>query len=312
MKSVTRHCYGRKIFRPYLSLVTCHLSLFLLTATTQSVRAQSGNEFFVTLGGGRSSLDYQLHESASSGGGMGVGYTLFFSRSFGLSFGLEAASYGSTIKVESFNTESIIPTPQGLPGDFFLQVAGSGREEKQRAVFLQLPLLLHLQLPVSAHTHFFLAGGAKVGFPVVKQWTQTAGTLTTRGYSPYTNQVYENMPRHGFETQISPEASGSMALGSPVALALEGGFKWKLSGKTALYTAVYFDYGLNNIYRPESKNVLEYNAANPTDYQYNSFVQSEIAGTQGCTIKSAGIKIRIAFGKARGKALPPPLLGYLE
>jgi hypothetical protein len=276
-----------------------------------SVAAQ---EWSISLGGGGSALKYQITQGAVKagfGGSLGLGYTAFFSQSIGLSFGVEGSLYGSSWTASGLSDEYQIPTPPGLSGSFVLQTQFSGIEEKQRAVFLQVPLMLQFQKSV-----FYFAAGAKAGFAISKTWSQTVETRTTTGYSDFTNQVYQNMPNHGFETKYDNAASGSLQLGTPVNLALEAGFKWKTSNKSAIYTGFYLDYGLTNISKPDAKRLFDYSSSDPYNSVANSILQTEMLNsTQGLKPFAVGLKIKFAFGGGKdnntAKPVPPPILAML-
>ncbi|GHV09656.1 hypothetical protein FACS1894162_0680 [Bacteroidia bacterium] len=119
-----------------------------------------------------------------------------------MSVGVEGAMYNNSIaSSNTFRTEQQIETPPGLTGNFFLRTQYDGITEKQTALFAQLPLMLHFQLPIGNKHFFYLAAGGKYGIPLSASYTQTINTLTTTGYSEDFQQVLENMPNHGFETR---------------------------------------------------------------------------------------------------------------
>jgi hypothetical protein len=262
---------------------------------------QSKYEWSINLGGGVSTLKYQpAAGSAASGiGGLfGIGYTRFFSSHWGFVTGLEASLYNSVHTLENLSPEYPIAVPAGLQGDFFLRANYAGYEEKQRAMYVRLPLMLQFQ-----SSSFYLGAGVKIGMPVSATSDISVGSVTTSGYSDYTAQVYENMPTHGFDTYSNVKSSDKLDLGISGALALETGFKLGSS----FYTGIYFDYGLNSIQKESSHDFLGYNPTNPPDYKYGSILQSQIQGkafTDKVTPFAVGVKIRLAFGG--GGTIPPP------
>jgi hypothetical protein len=298
--------------KKYILLI---LFSFLFAAAAQT---QSSSEFGISLGAGNHSLRYTVENGSVNsgfGGSLGVGYTRFFSNSLGVSLGLEANLFGSSIALNDYSVNSLIQTPPGLTDNFYLRANYAGIKETQRFVFVQIPLMLQFQKATGKKAFFFLATGVKAGFPVSARWNQTVGTLTTTGYSDYTNQTYQNMPNRGFETQNDIESSGSLKLGSPVMLAVEGGMKWRISSATYIYTAVYFDYGLTDINKSDAGDLLEYNPESPIDYTRNSILQINLLNaSQGIKPFAVGIKIRMAFGSGKmqkKKSVPMPLLGLL-
>ncbi|GHT19217.1 hypothetical protein AGMMS4957_02990 [Bacteroidia bacterium] len=185
------------------------------------------------VGGGIGSID-------GIGGNAGIRYAVFPSRYFGISVGAEAALHRSTLTLAEENTEELIATPPGLQGKFFLRTHYAEIEERLTEIFLQLPLMLHLQLPISKKHYFYLAAGAKYGIPLAATGKQTAGTATTTGYSDYTEVTFSDMPERGFTTEHNAHRT-TKPLQQPIIIAptVEAGFKWN----NRLYTGFYMDMG---------------------------------------------------------------------
>jgi hypothetical protein len=256
----------------------------------------------------------QSSVSSRSGANFGFGYRYFFSRYFGFSSGADVSIYRSSLTVNDWITEYPIQTPSGLGGTFLFRGYYSGIKEKQKAVYLQLPLMLNVQVGLGEAALFYLGAGGKIGFPLSATSAQTVQSLTTKGYSDYTDMVYENLPQHGFDTYSGVVSSDKLSFGISVMLSFEGGLKWKISnGKNAIYTGVYMDYGLNNIQKETiEKSLLDY--ASSSDFHYNSVLQSGVV--KDIRPSAIGFRLRFAFGS--GKALsgskheeiPPPMWGY--
>jgi hypothetical protein len=269
--------------------------MVVFTALPSVAQTQYGREWSVSLGRGSSSFryDYPAEDvKSAAGGGAGVGYSMFFSRFIGLSLGLEANMYGSSLKIDDYIESSLVATPPGLPGRFFLRTKYSEIKEKQNAVFLQVPVMLKFQAPLGEKMFFYADAGIKAGFPVTAKWSRAVGILTTEGYSEFTQQYYWNMPEHGFETKNNENISGKLNFKNLTMFAFESGIKWNISGRNAIYTGIYADKG-------------------STDFDYGDKSAS-------VSIVAVGVKIRMAFGsgkvhkKSKKAQLPGPLLGYWE
>jgi hypothetical protein len=222
----------------------------LLCLSGLSAHAQYRSEWNIHAGGGSSTFQFNSdllmnekeNAQAGIGGNLGVNYTYFFSRYLGVSIGIEAAMYNNSITSSyTLHTEQLIETPTGLTGNFYLRTQYEGISEKQTAIFAQLPLMLHLQLPIGSKHFFYLAAGGKYGIPLSASYTQTINTLTTTGYSEDFQQILEIMPNHGVETLHDVRLSDPLTLQNSIILALETGFKWQTTEKTALYTGVFMD-----------------------------------------------------------------------
>lgn len=264
--------------------------------------AQSQSELTVSLGAGSSTLNYQTDYGKSksgSGGALGVGYSYFFSRTVGISLGLEAEMFNSSVDMGTVAFDQAIPAPAGLLGHFSLQANYAGLKEKQTAVVLQIPVMLQFQFPVGDQTALFVGAGVKAGFPVSSKWNQSADRLTTTGYSDYTGQHYTDMPNHGFSTYSTISASGKLELKSPVMLALEGGLKFGIGEGKALYAGIFLDYGLSDMYKAAAANtpLLVYNNAPSVTYSYNSVLATNhYSASGGIKPFAVGLKIKMGFG----------------
>jgi hypothetical protein len=284
----------------------------LLTGCSLTMQAQSqyGSEFTISLGAGSSTLKYQLQQEQSKprfGWQLGAGYSHYFSRTIGISLGLEAETFSSLVEMKNILYEQQIQTPPGLQGSFLLQAKYDGLKEKQTIILLQIPVML--QFPVNEQTSFFLGTGLKAGFPVSSKWTQDIATLTTTGYSEYTVQRYENMSNHLFSTTSDVNTSSKLELKSPVLFALEGGLKFSFGEGKYLYAGIFLDYGLNNIYKiPANTALLEYSNDSPVNYNYKSILTTDHYSVSG-GIKPFAIGIKFKIGIRGGTRKPNPVWG---
>jgi hypothetical protein len=93
---------------------------------------------------------------------------------------------------------------------------------------------------------------------------------------------------------------GDLELTPAFFTAIETGVKWTLSAKFSLYTGLYLDYGVNNIWTQPSQEqkLIPYNTLNPPDYRPNSALVSSVHGiplADRIMPLAAGIKIGLAF-----------------
>jgi hypothetical protein len=281
------------------------LICFLICLSGLSAQTQYSNEWDMHAGLGNSTLKYSMNEEAvKSGAGVnfGFGYSRYFSTFFGFSLGLEANTYSSSLGIAAISSDYMIPTPPGLQGEFRLLADYSGFEEKQSATLVQIPVMLDFQFPLGNPAFFHLSAGLKYGIPVSSSFKQSVNSITTTGYSSYTAQTYQNMPGHGFDTYHNVNASGKLDMGSSLIFALETGVKWKISSKNYLYTGIYLDYGTTNVWKESAKELLEFNEVSPSDYKYNSILQTDAAYSpkiKEMKTYSIGVKIRLAFGSGK-------------
>ena len=298
----------RKYIIAIAVLLVCYSSLI-------QAQPQYNNEFTVSLGAGSSALKYKIGENSSKSGlgwQLGGGYSHYFSKNIGFSLGLEAEMFAASVDMGNISFEQQIQTPPGLSGNFLLRANYAGLKEKQTAIMLQIPVMLQFQFPVSESSFFFLGTGVKAGFPVSSKWNQDISGFTTTGFSEYTGQTYADMPNHGFSTYPGQSASGRLELKSPVFFVLEGGLKFGIGVGKYLYTGVFLDYGLNDMYKKPAVNtsLLVYNNDSPADYKHNSVLTADrFSVPDGIKPFAVGIKIKIGLGSGKVyepvKRLPP-------
>ncbi len=286
------------------------LSLFLAsvaTAQEQDViqeKQTTPHEFMFNASGGLSTLQYSVStgsRSSSFGGGFGLGYTYNFTETWGFTTGLDLAFYNSTFKADAVSESYEIPsppiTPTPPPGSdtrFFIHGDYASYEEKQSAMYLNIPLMAQYSLPV-AKNQFYAAAGFKFGIPLTSTYKADATSLAVTGESKYTGETYTDESL-GFRILANPSYDGDLDLKFTCMLALEAGMKWRLTDRLQLYTGAYFDYGLNNIYTPSGNTMVVYKGAT-APYSYNSALQSATngVGVDKINLMTIGIKARIAF-----------------
>ncbi|MDR1747109.1 MAG: porin family protein [Tannerella sp.] len=267
-----------------------------------SAQTQYGNEWTIYGGGGSSGLKYEAENVKTGIGGLfGVGYTYYFSRTVGLSLGLEAAMYNSTLTISSLSHEYTVEPPSGLQGSFLLRTNFSGIEERQQAIVAQVPVMLRVQAPVGGSAFFYFGSGGKVGVPVSVGYDQTVSQLVVSGYSAFTGQTFADMPTHGYGAYPAARTKGKASLSSPMMVSGELGFKIGVADKTSLLIGVYVDYGLNDIRKDLSQSAPQFDATT-TQYSLSNIINSGYI-TSKIAPQAFGIKIGIAFGS--GKTIEP-------
>ncbi len=293
--------------------VTCLLTLGLYNAA----RAQETNgepvyprhEVTIGLGGGLSTLNYKIENGTHTngfGGQAGLGYMFFFSKHWGLGTGIDINLFTAKSKLDngvggSYNATVINGL---LPNDnFVFNYNLSNYEEKQKAWYLSIPLMLQFQ--TAGKNKFFIAAGGKIAFPVSSTYKADSYTMQTNGVFP-DGRTYDDLPQYGFG-QFDKSSDGDLDLDLAYFASLEAGVKWQLCKKNSLYTGIYLDYGLNNVYKKSEKEFVEYTGN--MDVVTNSSVQSKINGVESVdkmTPLALGIKIKYAFGLGEIKKKAKP------
>jgi len=287
-----------------------------------AINAQYKNELSINGGGGLSTLNYNVtagKQNSGLGGKFGLGYQFFFSKNFGLGTGAELALYNAKYTLDNLSQQYMTADMDGT--DFEFRSAITNYKETQQALMVQIPLMLQFQ--TGSKHQFYAALGGKAGIPVSGKSKNSSASIVNSGYYSEENYEYTTQEFMGFGTFTGRSANNNLNFQTAFFASAEAGVKWKLKDKMALYTGVYLDYGLNNIYKENStaQQFVTYNTANPRDFTENSILASQYTqngNSQSFTDKIApmavGIKLGLAFGfgNTGKKAEPQPAVIVTE
>lgn len=263
--------------------------------------------------GGLSALRYTSETGGETSYGAGYSFgwdaAFFFTEQWAFRTGIDMTSYNARVTFDRQENRYLVTTPAGLPADsrFYLVAEYRQYEEKQEALYLRFPLMVQYRTP-GVKARFYAAAGLQVGIRANATYRIRSGTLTTRGYSDYTAQYYEEFSGHGFETYPDISAMGKLNLGVALSGALETGMMWTMKNGMALYTCVYVDYAFNDIRKDSpSEEAIVYNESLPSDYRYNSILHSQTDGkplTGKVQPFAVGLRLRwsMQFGKGTSPA----------
>jgi outer membrane protein OmpA-like peptidoglycan-associated protein len=282
-----------------------------------ALQAQYKHEFSLYGGGGLSTLKYDIttgEQKNGLGGTAGLGYTFFFSPKWGLETGAGLSFYNAKYNLNNLSTKHMTTDMDGAAFEFRSTV--SNYEEKQKAMMVQIPLMLQFQ---TGNKHqFYAALGGKVAIPVNGTYNSSGATIQNSGYYAAEDYEYTTQEFMGFGSFTGKDGDGDLRFKTAFLASAEAGVKWKLKDGLSLYTGAYLDYGLNNIYKGENNSqFVAYNTANPKDLTVNSVMNSQY--TQNGTAHpftdkvlpmAVGLKVRLAFGKGstvKTSAYVPPV-----
>lgn len=279
----------------------------IISCTAAFSQEKAKPEISVWGAGGLSTLkvDTKIGDNKNGiGGSFGIGYTYFITNKWGIGSGFELSLYNAKSTINSISDRY---NSNDGEYDFEFRTTVSDYEEKQNTMYLNIPLMAQFQTPIIGENQFYIAGGFKVGIPVSKKYKVTKATMVNSGYYSIWNDKKElilaSQEFMGFGTFQRSDVKRDLDLKIACLLSLEAGVKWKVGETTALYTGVYFDYGLNDINKNADKRLVEYNKTNPEEFINNSIlssqytVNSNLENIADKVIPMAiGLKVRLAFG----------------
>ncbi|GHT14618.1 hypothetical protein AGMMS4956_12770 [Bacteroidia bacterium] len=292
---------------------------FVLTAQSQnksdSVRDTKGeqHEFALHGAGGLSMLNYfpiEGKQHLGLGGGGGLSSTYFFNQRWGLSLGVELMTYHTRYTVDNFSS--------GYPAfddeeNFDFQYTLNNYTENQRAVLLNIPLMMRAQIPIDEKKDFYVAFGGKLSLPITASYSSTAQELISWGYYPPAALELRDPEFRAFGTFTDVQSSGKLNFSTAAFVpSVEVGIKWYLNTKCALYTGIYADYGLTNLSKSSSPMVEYAKVINYADNSNMNPINSVLVATHNNADMAhkvvpfaAGIKLSLAFGNYKYKQPTP-------
>jgi len=252
------------------------------------LQAQEYQHFLhLTVGGGLHNLSYNLQngtQSGQSGNTINLGYSCFFTQHWGVQSGLGLQWFNarSTINYKTASSQNDIDGEK-----FELRTNYSNLQEKQQALFLDIPLTLQYRLALSRKMTFQGSAGGKLSIPVSSSYKTTGGSITTTGYyAQYGDLEVSDSPENGLIT-TTDTYKGKLSL-CPLYMAVaDVGGLYSLSSKLDLYLGAYVNYGLNNALKADAKDVYQ------LDGVYNGVLASKQTAT--LTPISLGVKLGVYF-----------------
>ena len=217
---------------------------------------ETGNYLHLNAGGGLNNLSYTLHNGTQSGQ---TGYTvnLAFSHFFTTQWGIQTG-----IGLQSFTSLSTLNLTESSPsidsdGDSYIFKSNfKNWQENQQVLFFEIPLTGQFKHGFNNKLGLLATAGAKISIPIHATYKTTGGEIVTSGYYPQWNIELTDVPQEGFKT-ITQSYTGKSNLNTAYTAIVELGGIYKLSDKVELYAGGYFNYGINNVLKPESKKLFQ-------------------------------------------------------
>ncbi|WP_412213293.1 outer membrane beta-barrel protein [Dysgonomonas mossii] len=287
------------MFKKYIVLVAACLLTFSMSMAQDITK----HELSVWGAGGLSSLNVDTNVGKTNnkiGGAIGVGYSYRLNANWSISSGVEMSLYSGKYSLDNFSDSHIANDGEY---DFMLHSTIQKYEETQKVISLNIPIMFTYQKPVMKDNDFYISAGFKLGIPASAD-TKVNASFNNSGYYPEWGNSIEDDPYFmGFGQFESSGKKGKLDVKTSYILALETGLKWSLSSNLALYTGVYFDYGLNNLKKGSGEKVIQYNTENPSDYIHNSAISSyytmdgqSLVMVNKVKTFAVGLKVKLGFG----------------
>jgi len=275
------------------------------------------HEFSFYTGGGLSTLNYSTIAGKQKNGlgynfGIGYGYQPTNLR-FGAFTGVGISMHHSSFSLNITDTIRRIAHDDYEDVDFLFSSYLYGHKENQSQMFLTVPLMVkYLFEPyktLRSQRVIYGAAGVKVGLPLSGRYHVNIDSIRNTGYYHYPEEYeYTDQRFRGFGTFRGMTYNDKLDFNIALSLSLEGGLKFITNKRymhqkerLTIYTALFFDFGLNNIYKTrtgETQLFIDYNSTyHQQAFSVNGVIDSQYALDKNAEPKPFTEKVRpIAVG----------------
>jgi len=207
------------------------IAIFVLVFST-AIFAQSSLEFDINYGFGVSELTFNSVP--------GIGISFYPVKNFGVSTGVQ---YSWRWQTETSSHSGSTPAIDDEGDAFTFKYSVNKYEEEWKARILQIPILFKY-----SNDYYYAAGGIKIGIPQsAKTDIKYSGLHTWGDYSKYGLPNLTEPEFQGFIKDGSSKTKTNISkIKTLIALAMEGGVKFKLDDNFSLLAGVFADYSINN------------------------------------------------------------------
>ena len=292
------------------------IAIGILTISVYAQKQQNRHEISIWGGGGISTFMYDLSlGDRTNGFGAigGLGYNYFLGYHWSIGLGAEFSLLNAKMTLPSYFDTYDAPYGVSNADIYRFGFSGQSLEQSQGGYYINIPLQVKYQLDVFKNSDhkLYAAIGPKIGIPL-KTFYSTKGDVRITGLDLDTRDSYgtedngDFFKTRGFGLFNYNEKDKDLNFDLNVIAAAEVGMKWCFNNSWALYTGVFFDYGLNDLRKDKAQQLFEYQPfSNPVQYASNSVLSSQYktavdANTKSFTDKvntmAFGIKLQLAFG----------------
>jgi len=272
------------LHKKYLQMKKQTIILISLAISLFAQAQETGNYLYFNIGSGQHNLSGTLHDGIQKGQ---VGFTanIAFSHFFTSHWGVQTG-----IGVQSFSALSTLNLTESTPdidndGDAYVFKSNfKNWQETQQALFFEIPLTGQFKQMFTDKIGLLATVGAKISIPVNATYKTTGGEIVTSGYYPQWNIELTDIPQQGFST-ITQSYTDKYNLKMAYMVIAEIGGIYKISDKIDLYAGAYFNYGLNNVLKPDTKMLYL------TDGTYNGVLKTY----QTTNIKPFSIGVKLGL-----------------
>jgi hypothetical protein len=217
-------------------------------------------------------------------GSIEAGY--FFSRSYGLGIGFGYSSFGTDLSLKSYSVS--YDTTDSELESYERQIMGEDINEIQKISYLNIPLLMNIQISVNKKFGFFLQTGMNFSFVLSKQYS-SSGKFTYSGYYPAYNVIIKDIPYEGFQSNVLSNVEGKLNIKSlNPELITSIGFFLTFQNKFQISLGILYNRSLTNLSNVASTDSFILSSA-------PNHIRSMMEGSTNVIASSKGIRLSFRY-----------------
>lgn len=261
-----------------------------LVISTLILAQENGNYLHFNIGGGQHNFSYLLKDgtqSAQSGYTANIALSHFFTSSIGFQTGIGIQTFSA---LSTLNLTESTPAIDSDGDSYIFKSNFKNWKENQQVLFIEIPLTGQFRYKFTDKLGLLLSAGAKISIPVNATYKTTEGEIVTSGFYPQYNIELTDLPQHGFTT-VTQNYAGKYSFNPAYTAIAELGGTYKLTEKIDLYAGAYFNYGLNNMLKPDTKML----------YLVDGTYNGELGTYQTTSVKPFSIGVKLGLYLKLGK-----------
>lgn len=271
-----------------------------LAVTANAQQSLHDNYVGASVGGGLNTMLYETahgHQDLGMGIGAGLFYGRFFNKTIGLGLGLQ---YTRANAYTTYNWKEVtngLIHPDNPNTTYNLMTGFDNFKERQSIGYLSIPVEVLFRKALNSRLSMIGGVGMALDFPLNGKYVAKSGSYSTTGVFPeITDDVFHDMPEHGFSTYTTTQGAKFNNY-SKVGASVIGdiGARMALNDNLGLYVGIYAGYGVTNLLSDDKQeNMLSINDTDPSVIDYRGTF-----GSRECSkvnLLRCGLKVAIDFG----------------
>jgi hypothetical protein len=266
-----------------------------LQSQSSDNKVQPQNHWYIGVSGGPAQTNISSDRASSISGAVttkGNSYFLsvdagyFFSKYFGLSTGIGFSPYITQLSLDPYSNS--LDTIDSENESYERRISGNNINETQKIYFLEIPLILNFQCPISKSFGFYLQGGINLAIHVGSNFS-SSGTFSYSGYYPAYNVVLHDIPYEGFKSNVKNDVSGELNIKTlNPELVATGGLYFQ--------NQKHFQISAGIFYKSMFSDLAEYSTTGSFQLStHENQLRSLMEGSNKTTASSVGIIISLRY-----------------